>query len=194
MLRQTLALLDRDDGPVILEDFPEDAPGQAVDAAAAMEGMVCPVRLKRPEDTRQSEIVQQVHREMAQLAPWREAFMAASGRSIVGISGMEPGEGAAFLGEVLADGGKGLAAQAELGLRVRNVTEDLRNWYIEAAAARPGGAAAAEALADWYWGETAAGALTLALHPVAVASENPGLRAVGERALVPRAQQHRLSR
>ena len=191
VVRAALALLERGDGPVILEDFPKDAPGQYDEAD--MEGMVCPVRLPRPDQTGQSAIIIDIQREMAQLAPWRERFLAANGRTIVGISGMAIDEAVAFLGAVLETGRIDRVDDGDLGMAVRNATEDLRNWYVEAASARPGGAASAEQLADWFWGDTAAGAAILALHPVAVASDNITLRHVGERALVPRAQQHRLT-
>jgi hypothetical protein len=191
VVKCALALLERQDGPVILEDFPRDAPGQ--DGEADMEGMICPVRLPRPGPLEQSTAVTEIKREMVQLAPWRERFLAASGRTIVGISGMAIEEAVAFLGTVLETGRSDSVDDGDLGMAVRNTTEDLRNWYVEAASARPGGAASGERLADWFWGETAAGALILALHPVALASENPGFRHVGERALVPRVQQHRLA-
>ena len=46
--------------------------------------------------------------------------------------------------------------------------------------------------ADWFWGETAAGALLLALHPVCLASPDARVRHVGTSQLVPRAERHRL--
>ena len=104
------------------------------------------------------------------------------------------GEAVTLLGDLIETGGQDQVDDNQLGPRVRNATEDLRNWYIEAAAARPGGPASALALANWFWGETAAGALTLALHPIAITSSNASLRAIGERALIPRTQQHRLAR
>ena len=151
------------------------------------------MRLPRPAQTEQSAIIIDIKREMARLAPWRERFLTANGRTIVGISGMAIEEAVAFLGTILETGCSDRVDDGDLGMAVRNATEDLRNWYVEAASARPGGAASAQQLADWFWGDTAAGAAILALHPVALASDNITLRHVGERALVPRAQQHRLT-
>jgi hypothetical protein len=48
------------------------------------------------------------------------------------------------------------------------------------------------ATAEWFWGETAAGALILAVHPVAAASADPAVRRLAERTLIPRVAQHRL--
>ncbi len=189
-MHAALALSERDDGPVILEDFPEDAPGQG---ETSMEGMVCPVRLRRPERADQSEFVQQVMGEMRELAPWRELFLASHGRSIVGASQMSIDAAVAALGSILAIGRVEDIEDGKLGVCLRYASEDLRNWYIEAASARPGGAASPQQLADWFWGETSAGALILALHPACLASDNPQLKRIAAGALVPRAQHHRLA-
>lgn len=190
VMSAALALLERDDGPVILEDFPEDAPGQG---EITMEGMVCPIPLRRPERGDQSNLLKQIMAEMRELAPWRELFLASHGRSIVGASKMTIDAAVAALGSILETGQADSVADDELGMCLRYASEDLRNWYIEAASARPGGAASAQQLADWFWGETSAGALLLALHPACLASDNPQLKRVAAGALVPRAQRHRLA-
>ena len=190
VLRAALALLERDDGPVILEDFPDDAPGQG---EMSMEGMVCPVRLRRPARGDQSSVVKQVMDEIGELAPRRELFVNSHGRSIVGASKLSIDEVVTALGSILETGRAEGIADDELGVCLRYASEDLRNWYIEAASARPGGAASPQQLADWFWGETSAGALILALHPACLASENAQLKRVAAGALVPRAQHHRLT-
>jgi len=192
VLRAALALLERQDGPVILEDFPHDAPRH--DEPESMEGMVCPVHLRKPPKGEEPQIMSRIAAEIAQLAPWHEIFVAAHGRSTATVSGLSVNEAARVLNEILATGttsSVGSGAE-ELGRCLRFASEDLRNWYLEAASSRPGGAAAAKALADWFWGETAAGELILTLHPVCLASADTGLRGVAESQLVPRAQQHRL--
>ena len=57
--------------------------------------------------------------------------------------------------------------------------------YLEAATARPGPSAAA-ALTDWFWRETAAGALLLRVASACVDSDAAALKALGEKSLVPR--------
>ena len=190
VLRAALALLVREDGPVILEDFPKDAPGQG---EASMDGMVCPVPLRRPAASGPSSMIEQIMGEISQRSPWREMFLARQGRSIVGVSRMSIDEAATALFSILKTGNATGVADDELGFCLRYASEDLRNWYIEAASARPGGAASAQQLADWFWGETSAGALILALHPACLASGSPQLKRVAAGALVPRAQQHRLA-
>jgi hypothetical protein len=190
VLRAALALLARDDGPVILEDFPKDAPGQG---EAGMEGMACPIPLRRPATRDPFGMREQVMSEINQLAPWREVFLAKRGHSIVGVSKMSIDEAVTALVSILETGRVDGLPDDELGFCLRYASEDLRNWYIEAASARPGGAASARQLADWFWGETSAGALILALHPACLASGNPQLKRIAARALVPRAQHRRLA-
>ena len=134
-----------------------------------------------------------IQRSLAQLATWLERFLDANCRNNGANIWIAIEDADAFHGAVQETGRSDRVDDGDLGMAVRNATEDLRNWYVEAASARPGGAASAQQLADWFWGDTAAGAAILALHPVAVASDNITLRHIGERALVPRAQQHRLT-
>lgn len=188
-LRAALALLERKDGPVVLEDYPEDAPASAPEE---MEGLACPVPLPRlPVDTTASPVAA-VEAEMAVLAPWYELALSTRGGSTVGVSGLDLSAVLAFLGKLLAGDMPPPASGLSLAQTVRFATEDLRNWYLEAASARPGGSAGARALADWFWGETAAGRLILRLHPVCAASPDKALRALTQGALVPRVQRHRI--
>ena len=188
-LRAALALLERKDGPVVLEDYPEDAPAAAPEE---MEGLACPVPLPRlPVDTAANPVAA-VEAEMAVLAPWYELAVSTRGGSTVGVSGLDLPAVLACLGELLAGGTPPPAPGLGMAQTVRFATEDLRNWHLEAASARPGGSAGARALADWFWGETAAGRLMLRLHPVCAGSSDRALRALAHGALVPRAQQHRI--
>ena len=192
VLRTVLALLERTDGPVVLEDFPDDAPRQG--SPEAMEGMVCPVPLRKPPPEASQELPDRVLSEVAQLAPWAELFRTNKGRTTVGVSGASIDHAAALLADLLKTGRIDSAAEPDWGTTIRFAAEDLRNYYLEAAAMRPGGAASARDLADWFWGETAAGELLLALHPVCIASDNESVRNVGTGMLVPRAQKHRLNK
>ena len=119
-------------------------------------------------------------------------FRASRGGSTVGVSKMTVTDAATTLCTLLDTGRIEGVAESEQGKSLRYTSEDLRNWYLEAASMRPGGAARASELADWFWGETSAGEVILKLHPICLASSNLSLRGVAERSLVPRAQQHRL--
>ncbi len=190
VLRSVLALLERRDGPVVLEDFAEDAPGQG--AAEAMEGMACPVVLRQPPRNSSAGLLEKVLAEIDQLAPWYELFCIQQQRKPVPASGLSAKDAAHVLNTVLTTGRPAATDQDEWGRQFRLAAEDLRGYYLSAALSRPGGAASPRELADWFWRDTTAGALLLALHPVCLASENEGLRLVAETQLVPRAQRHRL--
>ncbi len=190
VLRAVLALLERDDGPVILEDFPEDAPAATEEEMA---GWTCPVNLPKPQVSDAPARLAAIRAEIGQLAPWYALALENRGRSTFGLCDLEIDGVAEFLHGFL-DGLPGNPKpEISLGESLRLACEDLRSWYLEAATARPGGSAASRALADWFWGETAAGALLLALHPVCRKSPDAGVRHVAASQLVPRIQQHRLT-
>lgn len=188
-LRAALGLLERRDGHGILDDYPEDAPAITADE---MEGMVCPVPLPRRVAGDRIDRVAGVRAEMALLAPWRQLAVERLGRTTLGVSGLDMDGVLAWLG-ALADGATpepapGLSAAQTL----RFASEDLRAWHFEAASARPGPAASPAQMADWFWGETAAGTLLLAVARAAELHADPQFRAVAARTLVPRSQAHRL--
>lgn len=187
VLRSALALLERSDGPVILEDYPHDAPDQG--QPENMEGLVCPVPLRKPAQASSSSLMQAVNDEVAQLAPWFERFRAEHKRTTVGVGKLLVPEAVAFIGDILVHGKSERVAQDAWPSALRFACEDLRNYYLEAAAMRPGGSASRSELVDWFWGNTAAGQLLLALHPVCAAHPHAPLQTV---AIVPRAQEHRL--
>jgi len=192
VLRAGLSLLERDDGPVILEDYPIDAPKETSDEA--MEGLTCPIPLPKPEIASDSDFVRSILAEVGPLAPWYQLAVESNGRTSVGVSGNDIEENVRFLAGLL-EGDETASDDGDLSLgeRMRVATEDVRTWYFEAAGARPGGSASSQALADWFWGETAAGTLFLRLHEPCAASEDATLREAAKSFLVPRAQQHRLT-
>ena len=192
VLQGALALLARDDGPVILEDYPTDVPGGVADEA--MEGLVCPINLPRPEIATDSEFVRSILSEIGPLAPWYQLALEQRGRTSVGISGLDIEDAVRFLADLLEDGTAPPGDDGRsLGERMRAATEDLRNWYLEAAGARPGGSASSRALADWFWGETAAGTLFFRLDDACSKSDDASLREAAKSYLVPRAQRYRLT-
>ncbi len=84
VLRALLALFNRPTGPV-LEDFPEDAPGDAIDGAT----FACPVSFARTV-TDGDDPVAAMKREIAQLAPWYELARKRRGRSTVSERSKRP--------------------------------------------------------------------------------------------------------
>lgn len=189
VLRALLALLAREDGPVVLEDFPEDAPAAPEDDGT---GWACPINLPKPQAAAEPAMLEEVLREIARLAPWYAYARERRGRTTFGVSGLEIECAARFLHAFFDGVPANPVAAVTLGEALRLACEDLRSWYLEAATARPG-AAGSRALADWFWGETAAGRLLLALQPVCAASADAGVRHVAEAQFVPRSQRHRLA-
>lgn len=187
VLRAVLALFDRTDGPVILDDFPQNAPGQG--DAENMEGLVCPVPLKKLAPASQPDLIQAVLAETKQLAPWYELSLTSSERTTVGVSGLSLPDAIRFIDDVCQTGGSETVPHDKWATTLRFTTEDLRNYYFEAAAMRPDGAASHTQLIDWFWGETSAGQLLLALGKICRTANFVPLRDV---AIVPRAQQHRM--
>lgn len=188
VLQSVLALLDRSDGPVILEDFPDDAPDSASSAP-----LVCPVNFPAPPKPGESDLLRAVLAETASLAPWHALFLETHGRSTANVSGLTVDEAARYAAAFLEpDAAPSPPAGKDQASTLRMAIEDLRNWRLEAITAQPGPRPSSKILAEWFWGETAAGALVLALHPILTASTDPRIRQVGKGQLIPRAQRHRL--
>ena len=68
---------------------------------------------------------------------------------------------------------------------------DVKTYYLEAALARPGGASSRN-LEDWFWGDTNAGQVFLALQRRCAASDDPFVATLGRQFIVPRAQTYRI--
>ncbi len=186
VLRSALELLERSDGPVILEDFPDDAP-TAEDTGA---GWTCPVSFHAPAED-ESELVSQVLAELRRLAPWHEVYVAQRGRSAAAASGLTHEHIVRGLGELAlaatASGTNHLSVSTVLPLQewVRLGCDDLRTWYMEAGQGQPGQASSLE-LRDWFWQQTALAQLIGAAAMPLVKSEDVALRMFGLRVMVPR--------
>ena len=191
VLRATLALLSRNDGPVILEDFPDDAPSdvQKVDQA----DWVCPVSF--PNQRSEQELLEQVLDEIGKLAPWHEVSTRERGRTTVGLCGLDIQDAARFVGRFLPDAplpadGVPESPNPDLspGRALKMSLEDLKAFYYESAQARPDGASR-QRLTTWLWQETALGDLMRAIEPVCQRSPDPDISYLGKSALVPREHQ-----
>ncbi len=182
VLRATLALLDRAEGPV-LEDFPEDAPDRTVDDDG--QGWVCPVRFPKAPAAGEGEPLDAALREIDELAPWYRAGLDRRARTTVGASGLPPADAARLLarwtdGTAREDTPGGMKPADALRL----ASEDLKAYYIEAATARPG-PDAGEGVVAWFWTETAAADLIRALREACLAADDPAIRDVGDVMLAP---------
>ena len=193
VLLAALALLERAHGPVILEDFPDDAPAPQAAAPADAADLVCPVSFPAAP-AHADDPGAALAAEVASLAPWYAFAQRRSGRTTVGLTGAAPDAIAAWLAALL-DGGTPAALRdgTAAGDNLKLAVEDLKAYYHEAAMAQPGAADAA-AVARWFWDQTSAARVFLALEALLRDSPDAGLRRVAREYLIPRVQAHRVER
>ncbi len=184
VLRALLALFNRPTGPV-LEDFPEDAPGDAIDGAT----FACPVSFARTV-TDGDDPVAAMKREIAQLAPWYELARKRRGRSTVGVSGLTIEQAADYAGSYAKDAPAPVYdASLTAGLALKRACDDLKTYHYEAVAAQPGNLSAQD-IDRWFWFETAAGKVFLAVQQTCIRSADKSLVPLAKLSLVPRAIAH----
>lgn len=180
VLLQALGLLERTDGPVILEDFPDDPPGwQDVPSWAPPlppSGATTP---DNPEAWRDGFAA-----ELSRLRPAWERARLRFERSTVGLSHLPPSEWAALAALFINGDAPHVAWHATPALALRFLSDDIKAFYSEAGQA-DGPAPASRQLDAWFWRGTLAGRLLIALRSVAMASENNAVKTVGGRFLVP---------
>jgi hypothetical protein len=185
VLMAVLALLEADDGPLIV-DFPDDAPP----AQGELSGWVCPLNLGAPvrELSGAAAIEATLHEEIAQFAPWYDRAVEVRKRTTVGVSGLEVADIASLFASMFADD---LPASPRddmpLADMLRLGAEDLKAYYMEAASAQPGEASVSQ-LADWFWQETRAGEVLKKMQARCLASGDDAVKFVGQALLIPRSQ------
>lgn len=183
VLRNVLALLERKDGPVVLEDFPDDAPVDSPDDAP--QSWSCPVAFQPAQEDR-PELVAATLAEVERLAPWHELYVAKRGRAAAPASSLERDTFLHLMGELAAgevdlDSSEG----APLQEWVRLGCDDLRTWYLEAAQGQPGRGSSTQ-LREWFWRDTAAARLFGAVAGVLQGHPHPVVKAFALRGMVPR--------
>ena len=189
VLRSVLALFEREDGPVILDDFDEDPPGgHSFDQS----GWACPVNFPKVQGETDTSIVKLVLNEIHQLAPWYNLAAERRGRTTFGVGKLDIGDAARFVAGFLDDTPDNPRDDITLGEALRFACEDIKMWYFEAATAQPG-ETNSRAVANWFWGETSAGQLFLEVYPRILENADKGVRRVASSQFIPRAQEHRLS-
>ncbi|MFT5509948.1 MAG: hypothetical protein ACI89J_003039 [Hyphomicrobiaceae bacterium] len=185
VLQATLDLFAEPEGPVLV-DYPEDAPGSN---AGDMEGLACPIRFDTPAATDET-LEMALLREIQELRPWYDLTHERRGRTTVGVTGLDIEEVARTLTSWLtlsppSDVVNGQVPAAMLKLAV----EDLKAFYFEAAAGQPqGDEIGSKQLADWFWEETSAAKLFLALRERLIPNDDPALRLFGHNSVVPRVE------
>ncbi len=180
VLQQALALLERTDGPVILEHFPDDNPSW-FDREGWQASVVVPAR-GAPDSPAGWEAG--LRDELGLVRPAWTRFTHRFQRTTVGLSGLPPDDWPGFIASFLAGALPALPLHGTPALSLRFVVDDLKALYGEAAQA-DGEQSSARQVDRWFWGETLAGRLLQALRSAAMASPDNGVRTVGGRFFVP---------
>ncbi len=180
VLRALLSLFERVSGPV-LEDFPEDAPADVLNEADHGQGEACPVFFGSQASPSNASTAARLQAEIAALAPWQALAARRRGASAFGLSGLAP----SALADTLVALTEASTTTVSDWQRVKLAVDDLRTYYEEAAAAQPAPLPPAE-LEQWFYRQTAVGALLRDLRAVGMAHADAPVRLIAERMLIPR--------
>jgi hypothetical protein len=188
VLRAVLALLERTDGPVLM-DFPEGPP-----APPASLGRWTPpdTGMVRPVPRGSADLVAAIRSEVARLRPLRDRWVREhGGRQFDRITGLDPEQIVALLDQFARDPSiANPLPQFSLERGIKLAADDLKHFYYQAALARPGRITDIE-LDDWVFGGTLGGEMLLRLRAALMAANDPNLRRFGETSFVPSHQAHR---
>ena len=195
VLRAALGLLDRSDGPVLIEDFPSEAPADM--AASDGEGWFCPISLPPlPVDiSAGGGFKAALEAEIAGLYSWYGMALRQRGRTTVGLSGMSTTEIADFICIFLnGDVPENPNCVYSVGQNLKFAVEDLKAFYREAASAQPGNNTGKQ-MNDWFYGETAGGKALYTLAPIikdlAEQRDDRFMKIFADRLLIPASQKFR---
>jgi hypothetical protein len=180
VLLQALRLLERTDGPVLLEHFPDDNPSwyDRPDWRPAV-ALPAPDSLHGAAGWRNA-----LQTELAAVMPVWGRFKARFGRTTVGLAGQPPEAWPEFATSYLEGALPTVALHETSALALRFLADDLKALYGEAVQA-DGPPPSARQIDQWFWRRTVAGQMLIALREVSLTSENNALKTVGGRFFVP---------
>ena len=182
VLSAALGLLDETGPGPVLETFEADV--APVDAA---EAWACPVSF--PARGSGSAVADRLVEEVRLLIPWFDQSQKQRGHNTVGASNLDVESICTWLCEFLEDPRPAASPVDErtLGETFKLAVEDLKAFYLEAVTAQPG-SGGAQAINDWFWDETAAGALFWELRPRLREDADEVVRLHASFTLIPEAQ------
>ncbi len=184
VLLAALKLLEAPAGP-LLEDFPEDAPA----SAGKVTTLACPVNFAQEggDLTEPEQLHTSFKKEMVSMRPWYDMAVEKHGRTTVGVSKMNLEDIVDFIYSFL----KGVVPEnprddIPLAYVLKLAVDDLKAYYLEGITAQPGQEAApSKILSDWFWRDTVAGKVLLAVKEACMKSEDEMIRYVGGKLVVP---------
>jgi len=177
-----LQLLERDGGPVLIVDFPDDDPRAQPDPAWR------PPSVAAAAGGSAEALASRLETEIPLLRGAHDRWRAQHGRTSVGLSGLSITD----CGRYVADWVRGKMPPSprdgfSAPLMLRFAVDDLKAYYLEASAAGASKPSSRQ-LGDWFWNETAAGAAIHALRETCLASEDERLKLIAGNFMVPAAR------
>jgi hypothetical protein len=183
VLLTALKLLDREDGPVLIEDFPDDDPRRQPDA-----GWQPPLTRAAITGGAAETLAIRLEAEVRLLRDVHAGWVRQQGRTTVGVSGLAISDAAHYVAEWLC--GKqpeSLRDGYSPPLLLRFAIDDLKAYALEAAAAGPAKPSSRQ-LGDWLWDESAVGAAIHELRAALLNSEDQRLKLIAANFIVPGAR------
>jgi hypothetical protein len=175
-----LRLLERERGPVIIEDFPEDDPRERPDS-----GWRAPFAKPDLDGASATRLADVLEDESARAEKLYRRAAEERGRTIVGLSGLSISEAGRYMaGWLRGTTPESPSPEMSAPLTLRFAVDDLKAAYIEVAlsgSAKP----SSKQLGDWLWNDTAAGAAIFALRSMYLTSDDDRLKAIAGLFLVP---------
>ncbi|MCP4625541.1 MAG: hypothetical protein GY850_18805, partial [bacterium] len=186
VLIKALKLLEAPGGPV-LETFNEDEPATEAPAGPP----ACPVNFERLSEniSTKDQLLSAFKQEVSRMRNWYDLAVQKRNRTTRGATGLEPEAVADFLVcFVQGDREANPVADVSLAAAIRMAAEDLKAYYLEAVTAQPGPPTDSVALADWFWGRTAAARVINAIREICLDISDKEFNLLGTLLLVPRKQ------
>jgi hypothetical protein len=178
-----LRLLEREDGPVLIEDFLDDDPRAKPDPTWQPPFIPAAVSAG-PAETLASRLEAEVLLLRGAHQRWTEQHR----RTTVGVSGLVIADAAHYVADWLrGKSPESLREGFSAPLLLRFALDDLKAYCLEAAAAGSAKPSSGQ-LGDWFWHETAAGAAIHALREACLSSEDERLKLIAGNFMVPAAR------
>jgi hypothetical protein len=183
VLLAALKLLAREDGPVLIEDFPDDDPRQRPDPAWRSPLAAAPSTGNATET-----LASCLEAEVLSLRDAHAGWIRHHRRTTVGVSGMAIPDAAHYVAEWLC-GEKPESPRDGYSspLLLRFAIDDLKAYVLEAAAAGPAKPSSRQ-LGDWLWDESAVGAAIHELRAALLNSDDQRLKMIAANFIVPGAR------
>jgi hypothetical protein len=180
VIMAALRLLEKETGPVVLEDFPNDDPREQPDPRWR-----APLAKARVIDGSPDALAAALEGEIRGLEDAYRRSVAERGRTLVGLSGLSIPQAGRYVASWLrGETPESPSPEMSAPLTLRFAVDDLKAYYLEAALAGPAKPSSRQ-LGDWFWCETAAGAAIFALRKAHMTSADDRLKAIAGLFLVP---------